>query len=264
MDVPKYSRNIQKKSDMFSDIMMYCRSLLKDHEIAKEAREYLKKRLPKDVPRFSFGYFPDNYNLNLLEGIFTELRSVGIIWDNYVHYTGVPQKMTFSTFNDHNLIMPYKNLYGNIIGLVGRTLKPNYKELGLSKYKNTQMSKGLSLFGLYNAKEEIVNKNSVIIVEGQFDCITCHRFGIKNVVALGSAGFTKYQLFMLLRYTNNINLLLDSDAAGVKAVERIYKLNETYGNPANIKTFSVPEIYKDIDEFFCKDEVMAKEFMKCI
>ena len=264
MDILTYSRNIQNKSDMFSEVMLYCRSILINKEIAKEAKEYLDNRLPKYVPGFGFGYFPDNYNLNLLIDVFPELRKLGIIYDINVHYTGVPQKMTQSILSDHNLIMPYKNLYGDIIGLVGRTLKPDYKEKKLSKYKNTQMPKGLSLFGLYNARKEIVNKNSVIIVEGQFDCITCHRFGINNVVALGSAGFTKYQLFMLLRYTNNINLLLDSDDAGIKAVERIYKLNEVYGNSANIKRFAVPEIYKDIDEFFIKDEVMAKEFMKCL
>jgi DNA primase len=264
MDIIEYSNNLINKSSIFADLMQQCKYLLKTHPLAMGAKSYLKDRLPKDVAGFNFGYFPDDYNLSLLEMEQSKLRHLGIIYDRYYYEGEFPQKVTCSIFSDHNLIMPYKNLYGDILGLVGRTLRTDYKQAGISKYKNSPLPKGLSLFGLYNAKDEILEKDSVIIVEGQFDCITCHRFGVKNVVALGSASLTKYQMFLLLRYTNNIKLLLDSDDAGKKAADKIIKLNEIYGNPMNISKCCVPDIYKDIDEFFLKDKKLAKEFINAI
>ena len=61
---------------------------------------------------------------------------------------------------------------------------------------------------MYNAKKYILEKDCVILVEGQFDCITSHRFGYNNVVALGGANFSKYHFSILKRYTDNFIFLL--------------------------------------------------------
>ena len=119
----------------------------------------------------------------------------------------------------------------------------------ISKYKNTTILKAMNLFGLYEAKREIIAKDAVFIVEGQFDCITCHRFGFKNVVALGSASFTKYHFLLLKRYANNIYLLLDNDDAGRKQTEKIIS---RYGDLVNIVPITIPSCYKDIDECLVK------------
>jgi len=268
MDIKEYSYNIQKKSGIFADLVSVSKSLLFTHEIAREAKEYLLSRMFKNIPGFIFGYFPSNDNLHLLyeNKILKQedLEKVGVVYTKYIFDGGFPQKTNTSIMSKHNLIMQYKNLYGDIIGIVGRTLIPNYEELKISKYKNSTLSKGLNLFGFYNAKKEILNKDTVILVEGQFDCITCHRYGIKNVVAIGGTSFTKFHLFMILRYTNNIILLLDNDGPGIAASERIIKLNEMYGSPAIIKSVCVPQEYKDIDEFFVKDNDVAIRFMKSI
>lgn len=255
MDIIEYRDNLVKKSEIFAEVMSVCGTILKHNKIAEETREYLQKRIPVQIPGFSFGYFPDNDNLKYLYEYMdkSKLQQCGLIYNNFILDGGFHQEKTYSILSDHNLVMPYKNLYGDFIGIVGRTLLNNYKELKLSKYKNSPLRKGLNLYGLYNAKKEIIRQKSVIIVEGQFDCITCHRFGIRNVVALGCAFLSKYQLFLLLRYTNNIFLLLDNDEAGKKSIERAHKLNESYGNLANMKSLILPDGFKDIDDFLVKD-----------
>src|SRR5690606_13299085 len=106
-----------------------------------------------------------------------------------------------------------RDVYGDIVSVLGRNILPpdEQKRLGIQKYKYTlNAAKEMHVYGLDVAKEHILNKNYVICVEGQFDCISCHENGVSNVVALGWATITKYQLFQLLKYTDNIILLFDN------------------------------------------------------
>jgi len=96
----------------------------------------------------------------------------------------------------------------------------------------------------------------VICVEGQFDCITAHINGIDNVVAVGSASLSRYHLFQLRRYTNNIVLMLDNDEAGRLGKD---KAKKKFGKYANIVSISLPNGYKDIDELLKKADEQTRQ-----
>lgn len=253
MDIRDLSVLLQKNSEKFAEVMSACSTILKYSSEAKEVREYLKTRVPNKVNGFNFGYFPKNSELPLLEKFcnLDDLEKIGLTYKKYVYDSGHPELKYFSILGNHNLVMPYKNTYGDIVGLVGRTLlsKEEQKIQNISKYKNSSMVKAINLFGFYDAKQAILEKDAVIVVEGQLDCITCHRFGFKNVVALGGAAFTQFHFYLIKRYTNNIFLLLDNDETGQKAKNNIIN---RFGSLANIKEINIPTSYKDIDDYLMK------------
>jgi DNA primase len=251
MEICDIGNRLIKRSEKFAEVMSVCSTLLKHSSKAEKARIYLKSRVPTyNVAGFVIGYFPENKDINLITDVIGEkhLQELGLVYNKYVHDYGIAELKPHSIISNHNIIMPYKNVYGDIIGIVGRTLlsKEEQKLKKISKYKNSSLPKGLNLFGIYNAKDYILAKDSVIIVEGQFDCITCHRYGFKNVVALGGATFSKYHFYLLKRYTNNIYLLLDNDEAGQR--EKI-KIIDKFGKFANIKPIMLDSRYKDIDKY---------------
>lgn len=256
MEIIDLSLQIVKDSEKYAEVMSVCSTLLRHAPEAEKARVELKKRVPTfNVSGFSFGYFPDNSKLNLITNIIKqeELEELGLIYNKKtITSGGFIEMKPHALLASHNIIMPYKNVYGDIIGLVGRTLlsKEEQKKKNISKYKNTSLSKSLNLFGMYNAKKSIIEKDSVIIVEGQFDCITCHRYGIKNVVALGGSKLTKFHLYLIKRYTKNIYLLLDNDDAGRFETDKIMN---RFGELANIKPIYLNSCYKDIDEYLIKN-----------
>lgn len=251
MSIAELGNRIIKNSEKYAEVMSVCSTLLRYAPEAKAAREYLDTRVPTyNVAGFVLGYFPENKHLHLLIDAVGKdsLQNLGLVYDKYTHDTGISVQKPHSIFTNHNIVMLYKNVYGDIIGMVGRTLltKEEQKNHKISKYKNSSLPKALNLFGMYNAKRYIVAKDSVIIVEGQFDCITCHRYGFRNVVALGGATFSKFHFYLLKRYTNNIYLMLDNDDAGQRERDKIMV---RYGKDANIKPIVLDSRYKDIDEY---------------
>jgi DNA primase catalytic core len=264
MDIRDLGTSIIKKSEKYAEVISICNALLRHSSLAAEAREYLKPRIPSyDVAGFTFGYFPTNDNIHLISDIIgiDVMKELGLAYEMYVYEAGYHTKKPIGTLANHNIVLPYKNIYGDIIGLVGRSIlsKEEQKAQGVkSKYKNTSLPKALNLFGMYNAKNDIIAKDSVIIVEGQFDCITCHRYGFKNVVAVGGVAFSKFHFYLLQRYTNNIFLLLDNDDAGRRERDNILS---RYGKLANIQTIALDSCYKDVDEYLtkCQDHSLLLE-----
>jgi DNA primase catalytic core len=241
----------------FDDITNYCEELLLNFSDAKGVADYTDKRLSKaGQKKFRFGYFPSNQNLELLISVLGEekLAQMDLIYDKVIQDGVSARKIRHATLENHNLIMPYRDVYGNIIALVGRTIlaEEERKSLDLPKYKNTSFDKSKHLFGLYEAKQTIVKNNIVYVVEGQFDCITAQDKGLNNVVALGSSNMTFEQFALLCRYTNNIILLLDNDDAGKVGADRIMKL---YSKHANIKKGILPYGFKDVDEYLTDNTV---------
>jgi len=251
MNIIELSNKIISNSEIYAEILSATSTLLKYSKNAIEHRKYLNNRiLPSTQKDFNFGYFPPNENINeLLEYVNKDkLKQLDILYDKRIDDNGIDKYIPATVFNNHNIILPYKNNYGDIIAIVGRTLLSSEEQAinKISKYKNTSFQKGLHLFGLNKAKYSIVEKNHVIIVEGQFDCISCHIKGFKNVVAVGSANLSKYQFYLLKRYTNNIYVLFDNDNAGNIGAEKVIS---RFGRNANIRKIVLPDNYKDVDEF---------------
>lgn len=155
-----------------------------------------------------------------------------------------------SKFSTHKVIIPIHDQRNTSIAIMGRSmLSPEQlKELGLPKYTNTPYKKSKSLFGLNLGRDVIRRKDEVLIVEGNFDVITAHQYGLKNVVAISNANLSKYQMILASRYAKNITLVLDTDNAGKEGTDRAMKL---YGqiNDINLGSINLPDSVKDIDDF---------------
>lgn len=252
MDLKQYSRQYQKRAMMLRDVQVACRDLLLNHPAAESARVYLNTRVSKNnQEKFDFGFFPPDDHINLLLERIPEitLQKLGLVYKFHVQNDDCRVYVTRGMMNSHNIITPYKDMYGNNIAFVGRTTLPDEerKAFNLDKYRYTKgFVKSLHLFGLAQAKAEILKKGYVILVEGQIDCITCHEYGIHNVVALGGVAFTKYQSNLLRRLTDRFYLLLDGDAEGEKAQNKIIK---RYSDTAHIEKITLPKEFKDVDTY---------------
>lgn len=237
------------KQKILHKLIRSCQHLLLTSESARFTRQYLNSRLSKqDQIIWQFGYFPDDNNLHNLLSVIpkSDLETVNLYYPKFVAGGCAPH----GHFAEHNLIMPFHNVHGEIVALLGRSLLPDnkLKDTLTQKYKyNTGCQKDLFVFGLDKARNSIISNNCVVGVEGQFDCISLHANGITNAVAFGWANLSRYQMFQVLRYTNNIVLMFDNDEAGQKAKKRV---KDRYKDIANVKVISPPEGFKDIEEFF--------------
>ena len=134
--------------------------------------------------------------------------------------------------NDHNelidryanrVIFPWVGVSGKIVGFGGRVLDARTKGVN-QKYVNSPDSeiyhKDHELYGIYQAKRAIAKEDNVYMVEGYTDVISMHQCGIENVVANSGTALSVHQIQMLHRFSNNITLLYDGDAAGIHAALR--------------------------------------------
>lgn len=116
------------------------------------------------------------------------------------------------------VIFPIHNVAGRVIGFGGRTLK---KEKNIAKYVNSPQTevynKSEVLYGLYFAKKEIIAKDNCLLVEGYADVISMYQAGFENVVASSGTSLTVEQIKLIRRFTKNVTILYDGDAAGIKA-----------------------------------------------
>ncbi|MBO4567360.1 MAG: DNA primase [Bacteroidales bacterium] len=119
------------------------------------------------------------------------------------------------------VIFPIHNLTGKVIGFGGRILT---SEKTKAKYVNSPESeiynKSQTLYGIFFARNEISRLDNCILVEGYADVLSMHQAGIENVVASSGTSLTTEQIRMISRYTKNVTMLYDGDAAGIHAALR--------------------------------------------
>ena len=119
------------------------------------------------------------------------------------------------------VIFPVHNVSGRVVAFGGRTLRTDKK---VAKYQNSPeseiYSKSRELYGLFFAKKAIQQEGFAIMVEGYADVISMHQSGVENVVASSGTSLTEDQIRLLGRFTQNITMMYDGDAAGIKAALR--------------------------------------------
>ena len=129
-------------------------------------------------------------------------------------------KEVYDRFRDR-VIFPIFTVSGKPVAFAGRILK---KKDNVGKYVNSPdsliYSKTNELYGLFQAKQAIARADMCYLVEGQMDVISMHQSGIENVVASGGTALTKPQIRLIQRFTSNITVLYDGDAAGIHAALR--------------------------------------------
>lgn len=158
------------------------------------------------------------------------------------------------------VLFPVHTLSGKVVAFGGRILK---KVENTGKYVNSPeseiYSKSNELYGIYFAKSAIVKQNKCFLVEGYTDVISMHQAGIENVVASSGTALTHGQIRMIHRFSENITLLYDGDAAGIKAALRGIDLLLEDG--MNVKVVLLPE-GEDPDSFAKKQN--AEDFNRYI
>ncbi|MPZ22048.1 MAG: DNA primase [Dehalococcoidia bacterium] len=181
-----------------------------------ESRSYLETRGldARTVGDFQLGFAPGRGALlnRLSEKGFAsaELIDAGLCVEN--------EKGVFDRFHDR-LVIPIRDERGRVTGFGGRTMVGD-----AAKYLNTPQTdlfdKSATLYALDRARDAIREKDLVVVVEGYMDVIAAHQFGYRNVVAEMGTALTEKQVTILKRYSRNLTLALDADAAGSEATMR--------------------------------------------
>lgn len=180
---------------------------------------YFKERGYREeiIKKFQLGYCLDewdNFTITALANGFEK---------EYLEKTGltiVKDDKQFDRFKGR-VMFPIHSMSGRVLGFGGRTLS---SEKNIAKYVNSPESeiyhKSHILYGIFQAKKEIVKEDNCYLVEGYTDVISLHQAGIENVVASSGTALTPEQIRLIRRLTNNITVLFDGDAAGIKAAIR--------------------------------------------
>ena len=197
----------------------------------------------KTIKHFGLGAAPDSW-----DSLINHLKAKGFSINDMVtaNVVGKSDRGSYYDRFRKRLMFPIINIRGNIIGFSGRALPEDEKKGG--KYVNTSdtpvYKKSENLFGINFAKSHCADK--MILVEGNMDVISLHQAGFENVVAPLGTAFTSEQANLIARYTKEIILMLDADAAGQKAIKRASELLENTG--LSVRVVVIPN-GKDPDEY---------------
>ena len=223
--------------------------------------EYFRARGIRDdiMEKFQLGYDP-NDRFALAD----TARTKGYK-DEFLLATGICYRNDHGEMIDRyagRVIFPWIGVSGKVVGFGGRVLDSRTKGVN-QKYVNSPESdiyhKDRELYGIYQAKKAIAKEDRVFMVEGYTDVIAMHQCGIENVVANSGTALSQHQIHILHRFTSNITLLYDGDAAGIHAALRGTDMLLSEG--MNLKVLLLPD-GDDPDSFARKHT--AADFKKYI
>ncbi|MFT4659970.1 MAG: DNA primase [Patiriisocius sp.] len=169
------------------------------------------------IEKFMLGYSPEK------EKSLTKTALDKAYKINYLLQLGLSKNghSGYFDFFKGRVIFPIRNLSGRVVGFGGRILSSEKK---IAKYFNSPESivynKSKILYGLFESKKRIVEKDTVYLVEGYTDVISMHQGGVENVVSSSGTSLTEDQIRLVRRYTKNIVVVFDGDAAGLNAAFR--------------------------------------------
>jgi DNA primase len=210
----------------------YYNYILFNNKAGSRARNYLEKRKLEDdtLQKFEAGYSPDGWR-NLTEYAQKKgFSNVELVECGLAIQSSRNKDEAYDRFRDR-IIFPIKDVVGRTVGFGGRVIQD---VKGSAKYINTPetkiYSKSKNIYGIFEAKGTIVEKDHALIVEGYTDVIALHQKGIRNAVASCGTALTSEQVQLISRFSRNIVLVFDSDNAGenasLKGIERLKEYNE--------------------------------------
>ena len=222
---------------------------------------YFRERGFRDdiIRKFQLGY-----SLEKRDALSTEAQKAGFKRDFLLKTglsTGGENDMPLVDRFRGRVMFPVHTISGKVVAFGGRILK---KADNLAKYVNSPeseiYSKSKELYGIFFAKQSIVKENRCFLVEGYTDVISMHQAGIENVVASSGTALTHGQIKMIHRFSENITVLYDGDAAGIKAALRGIDLLLEDG--MNVKVVLLPD-GEDPDSFARKQNAESfHQFIK--
>jgi DNA primase len=199
---------------------------------------YLKERGFREeiIERFQLGYSPEQRDAFTKEAVARQYSPELLL------KTGLVISRNDQLMDNYRgrVIFPVHSQSGKVVGFGARILKTNDKA---PKYINTPENeiyiKSKILYGSYFARQAIDKADECLLVEGYTDVISLHQAGIENVVASGGTSLTPDQLRLVKKYTGNLTIIYDGDAAGVKAALRGLDLALEEG--LNVKLVLIPD-----------------------
>ncbi len=243
-----YDNTFQKVKNTVYDINRETAKFFHNYLMSDEGKwalDYYKNRglSLKTIKHFGLGAAPDSF-----DALIKHLKSKGYSEADMVtaNVVGISQRGNPYDRFRKRAMFPIINIRGNIVGFSGRAMPGEDKQGG--KYVNTSdtpvYKKSENLFGINYAKNFC--SEQMILVEGNMDVISLHQAGFENVVAPLGTAFTTEQANLIARYTKEIVLMLDADAAGQKAIKRAEEILRNTG--LSVRVVSIPN-GKDPDEF---------------
>ncbi|WP_432710428.1 DNA primase [Pedobacter sp.] len=200
---------------------------------------YFKERGFREdiIKKFDLGYSPDVW-----DALTTKAITSGYKEEN-LERTGLSIRNDKGKLYDRfrgRVMFPIHNFTGRVIGFGGRTLKT---DKNVPKYVNSPESeiyhKSNVLYGLFHAKKAIREADNCYLVEGYADVLSVHQAGVENVVASSGTSLTTEQIRLIGRFTQNVTILYDGDAAGIKASLR--GLDMILEEGLNVKVVNFPD-----------------------
>ncbi len=222
------------------------KALLDTEEGRDVGLQYFYQRGVTDaaIKKFRLGYNPDSGHF-LADAARLDAMDIQSLTDTGVLSESQKSPGSFYDRFRGRVIFPVLNPSGKIVALGGRDLKG-----GMAKYINSPESaiykKSNELYGIYQAKSEIAKQDNCFLVEGYMDVIGMWQAGMENVVASSGTALTDGQIAMIHRFTENITLIYDGDAAGIKASLR--GIDMLLSHKMNVKVLLLPDGH-DPDSF---------------
>src|SRR6266566_2304839 len=149
-------------------------------------------------------------------------------------------------FFAERLVVPIRDERGQVVAFTARTVRADEQRKYINSPEGPTYIKGRVIFGLDLARDEIARRGHAVLMEGQFDVITGHQFGVTNSVASSGTALTDDQVRLLKRFTDELLLVFDSDRAGRAAMRKASTLAAAHGMRTRVVT--LPDA-KDPDEF---------------
>ena len=250
-------QNKQEKERLY-DAMELATKFFKQNLMSNQkALEYLEKRGINEVAisKFSLGLAPKgNFDLkNYLTGLgFTvsELAKAGLVYKKDGNY--------LDRFKNR-IIIPIKDINSNTIAFGARAILDGQMPKYINSPESIIYNKSAVLFGMNRAKETIIEKDSIIFMEGYFDVISAHLGGVENAVATCGTALTPQHIKLISRYTKSrkIYLAFDTDSAGKKAIEHGAEvIKNIFSSLGDIKQFD--SNFKENNDNVCEIRVVQE------
>ena len=203
------------------------RRLLADRDVGEETAR-----------RFQLGYAPAG--LGFAEYLRSKKRSLADAQE-----AGLMRR-DGTDFFAQRLVIPIRDERGQPLAFTARTVKTDEPRKYINSPETPAYIKGRVIFGLDLARDEIATRGHAVLMEGQFDVITAHQFGVKNAVASSGTALTSEQVRLLKRFTDELLLVFDSDRAGRSAAFKAVELAAAHQMRTRVATITGA---KDPDEF---------------
>ena len=184
--------------------------------------QYFRTRglLPETIEKYGLGWPPKS------KEAFTQAAKGAGYKDEYLLETGLCSQWEDGSLHDRfydRVIFPIHSVSGRVIAFGGRTLLKE-KSDKIAKYVNSKESeiyvKSRSLYGIWFAKNEIARQDRCYLMEGYLDVLSMHQAGILNCVASSGTSLTEEQIRIIKKFTENVTIMYDGDAAGLHAAIR--------------------------------------------